>query len=92
MAIHSLAGEGTQRERLVGVGMNLIRLETKDFPDDLQEQFLDIKRRMSSIPAKGDEGTLVATARALDELELSSLVKDIVRLHDEITRRQEPFD
>jgi len=91
MAIHSLAGTGTQQDRLVGAGMNLCRLEGKDFPEDLRDDFLDIKHRMNCVSAQGDEGTLVATARALDELERSSLVKDIISLHDAITRRQEPF-
>ncbi len=91
MAIHSLAGTGAQRDRLVGAGMNLIRLQAKDFPEELQDSFLDIKGRLNCVPAEGDEGTLAATARSLEELELGALVKDIIGLHDEITRRQKPF-
>jgi hypothetical protein len=90
-AIHCLAGAGTQQDRLVGAGMNFVALEPKDFPAELQDDFIDIKQRMTCVPAQGDEGTLVATAKSLDEIELSSIVKDIISLHDAITRRQEPF-
>lgn len=90
-AIHCLTGAGTQQDRLVNAGMNFVILEPSDFPSELQDNFIDIKQRMTRVPAAGDEGTLVATVRTLDENELASVVDGIISLHDAITRYQEKF-
>ena len=87
LAIHSLAGAGTQQDRLANAGLDLINLQARDFPKELQDDFFNIKNRMTCVSAQGDEGALVATVRALDELAISSLVTNIISLHDAITRR-----
>lgn len=92
LAMHCLAGAGSQRERLVGAYVyNLIHLKAEDLPSDIQDEFRKLGRDISRQAATGNEGTVQATVDALGDEEVDRMVKSILSMHDTVTRHQGPM-
>lgn len=91
-AIHSLAGSGTQRERLVAAyTYNLIRLSPEDLPNEIQEDFRKLQERITKFEAQDKEGSVQATVNKIDDSEVKKIIDKIISMHDTVTRHQEPF-
>lgn len=92
-AIHSLAGENSQKERLVNaIAYNLIHITPeKDLPSELRDEFRQFMKKMTSVTAKSNEGTIQATITQLDEIETHRAIEKIISFHDTICRHMKPF-
>ena len=89
-AIHSLAGSGSQKDRLASAYIyNLARLEPKDLPEEIQDDFREFVTEITKI--EGPDGSVKATISKMDELEISRMIDKLISMHDTITRHQEPF-
>ena len=91
-AIHSLAGSGSQRERLVNAYVfNITHVKVEEVPKEIQEEFQKFTKDMTCIPAKGSEGSVQATVNKMTEIEVIQMIERIISMHDTITRHEEPF-
>jgi hypothetical protein len=92
LAVHTLAGTGTQKERLVdAVAYNLIHIiPDKDLPEELHDEFTEFKHKITSVPAKGNEGSIQATVNTLAESDVGQFVKEIISFYDTVCRHREP--
>ncbi len=95
LAVHSLCGAGSQKDRLTCAIVVLSILCThsnqEHLPKDIQAEFETLYKKMTSVKAIGNEGSIVATINTLDEIEVSGAVKEIIGLYDSVCRYQEPF-
>jgi len=92
MAIHSLAGPGLQRERLVSAYVyNLIHVKPEDVPADIRDKLRQFQHDITRVEAKGGEGLVQATVNSMDDTEVNRMIKRIISMHDAITRHEEPF-
>jgi len=93
LAIHSLCGQGSLCERLVNaVAYHLIHVTPEnDLPEDIRGEFQEFMEEITSVEAKGDEGTIQATINTLDEIALKRAVEKIISFYDTVCRYSEPF-
>lgn len=93
-AIHSLAGEGTQRERLSCAYVNnLIRLEIRDeIPLEIKASFITLKKALTSSEPKGDEGSVKASVNNMEERKVKEMIDSIISMHDKVVRLEKPRD
>ena len=94
-AVHCLAGHGDWRKRLNNALLTLhvlvARPEDKYLPDDIQAEFSEFWKEMTSVEAKGDEGTITATVNSLNEMDIDRAIEKIIDFYDTICRYEEPF-
>jgi hypothetical protein len=67
----------------------LIRLTSEDFdglPNEFLDDFREITQQFNRVEPSGDEGSALATARAMSDYEASQLGERIVGMYDKITR------
>lgn len=82
----SLVGSGDVRDRLNSAGLNILHLQSSDFPTDVQEEWANIRHALTWLPVDYEgEGTLRATTRAMTEEEASSLADRILNLFFHVT-------
>ena len=93
LAVCSLAGTGDQRERLVNAVLSLVAGVMPDhhLPPEIRSEFEQFMEEITSVDAKGDEGTLQATVDTLDEIGVQRAVDKILSFYDTISRHQEPY-
>ena len=60
---------------------NLIHLRPENVPADEEGTLAEIKRRLTSVPAKGGEGTIAATTAVMSEDDARALIEKIVGLY-----------
>jgi len=84
LAMHSLAGNGTQAERLINaVAFNLIHIRPdENLPPSMHSEFEEFMSYITSSEAKGDEGTVAATVDALDEWGRKLAIEKIIGFYD----------
>jgi hypothetical protein len=82
-AIHSLAGEGTQRERLHSAYMdNLMRLEIRDeIPLEIKDKFITLKKTL-----KSDEGSIKDFVDNMEESKVKEMIDLIISMYDKVIR------
>ncbi len=94
-AVCCLAGSGEgQRRRLNSAVHALHVLETpkvKYLPDEIQDEFNEFWKEMTSVEATGDEGTITATVNSLDEMGIRRAVEKIINFYDTVCRHEGPF-
>lgn len=94
-AILCLCGRGDQHSRLANAlsALTVLHIPKNQhhLPDDIQTEFDKFFEEMTSQEAIGDEGTIQATVRSLNELQVSQAVDKIIHFYDTICRYQEPF-
>ena len=92
MAMHSLAGPGSQRERLVNAYVyNIIHVKPEEVPAEIQDELRQFEHDITRVEAKGGEGSVQATVSAMDDSEVNRMIERIISMHDTITRHEEPF-
>lgn len=81
-AVASLAlGTGNLRERLPSAYGYVLRLLPFDnLPAPISERLEELNRKLTRVPATGNEGTLIAMVRTLGELEVVDAAREIVEL------------
>lgn len=91
LAMHTLAGNGSQADRLQGaIVSNLIRIKSnEDLPPNIRADFDAFMRQMTSVKAKGDEGTAKATVDSLDESGRQQAIDKIIEFYDAVCRHME---
>jgi len=91
-AIHLLVGTGTQRERLASAyTYNLSQLKPEDLPEEIQEDFRQLKAEITRVDPHGNKGSVKATLHEMDESDIRRMIEKIISMHDTVTRHQEPF-
>jgi len=94
-AVRNLAGQGKQRDRLVSAvrSLTIIRAEEAKhhFPKEMQDEFIEFRKEMTSVEATGEEGTIQATVNSLDEMGVRRAVEKIISFYDTVCRYKEPF-
>ena len=89
-AIQTLAGTGSQKDRLASAYIhNLVRLEPKDLPKKIQEDFSKLSKDITRI--EGADGSVIATVNEMDESHIKQMVEKIIDMHDTVTRHREPL-
>lgn len=88
LAVNSLAGSGSQSERLVSaITFNLIHIEPNtNLPESIHSEFNSFMERMS--PDNG--ATVQATVDQLNEIELKQAIEEIISMYDSVCRHMEP--
>ena len=99
LAVSALAtGTGTIQDRLTeAFAFNLSLLKQDDGPNDLMRKIFDLTARMTRQSAKGEEGTVAATAAILSDQEAMEIAADVLSLYIESeqweqSRADEIFD
>lgn len=95
ITVRALAsGTGSIQERLADAylsgGYLLDLARGDDLPADLLPSYDAINARMTRIPAQGDEGSIVASARQMGDEEAKELAEQIVDLFNEVAHRVGP--
>ena len=84
-AMSSLVGSNPQSVRLMGALMYLVRLKpADDVHPRVRQDFADFMKKMTSAPAKGDEGTMQATVNAMSPIEIERACEEIFSMFVEI--------
>jgi len=94
-AVLCLTGQGDQRERLNSAvhTLNVLRARPQDkyLPDEIQTKFVKFMEEMTSVEAKGAEGTITATVNTLDEMGICRAIEKIIRFYDTVCRHEGSF-
>lgn len=92
LAMHSLAGDGTQAKRLVSaIIFNLIHIRPdENLPPSMQREFEEFMDQMSSVKAKDGEGIVEATVETLDEWGRKQAIEKIIGFYDTVCRHMKP--
>lgn len=91
MAVTSMAiSTDSLQNRLANAyiyGFHTIGLDVNaDLPPNLRSLYREIERNLTKVPAQGDEGSVVATTRAMRDEEAKKLIEQIVYLYDEVAQ------
>ncbi len=88
VAVHSLAGALDQKKRLENaILFSLIHIvPERDIPPEILEEFILFMKEISSVSARGDEGTVHATVAGLDEIGVKLAVEKVIGFYDTICR------
>lgn len=88
LAVHSLAGNGSQAERLINaVVFNLVQIRAEDnLPEALRDEFKEFMEWITSVQAEDNGGNVAATINALDEISRSKAVEKIIGFYDSVCR------
>lgn len=90
---YAMTSEASLQDRLNGAAIDgFLRLENADLPSELQERFNLLKRALTSKPAKGDEGTVVATTSQMKSSEAAKWLEEIFALYTEIAQEYDRRD
>tara|TARA_R110001599_G_scaffold26612_16_gene93893 strand:- start:4528 stop:4845 length:318 start_codon:yes stop_codon:yes gene_type:complete len=92
LAVHSIAGDGDKRERLINaIVYNLIQITPEhDLPNELQPEFSEFMSEMIAVEASGDEGNIAATAHSFDGAKIDQAFGKIISFYDTVCRHMEP--
>jgi hypothetical protein len=77
-AMLALAGTGTIQRRIEYAALAFTSLRDDDVPLELLPRYRALYARVTSAPARGDEGTIAATARAMSDDEAAKIAEEIV--------------
>jgi hypothetical protein len=95
LAVHCLAGHGDRRHRLadalLALDVLVVRPEDKYLPEEIQAEFIEFWKEMTSVAASGDEGTIAATVNSLDEMGIARAIERIISFYGTVCRYQEPL-
>ena len=86
-AVHSLAGEGSQKERLVdamNAGVFHVNPD-EDLPAEIQAEFTFFVSNITSV-----ENSVQATVDTYDDSQVNSAVSKIINFYDAICRHMQP--
>lgn len=91
-AVDALTGPGSQRDRLENaISAHFIAvLPDKHLPPEMRSEYEQFMDDMTSVDAKGDEGTLSATINTLDDMGVRVAVAKILSFFHTICRYEEP--
>ena len=80
VAVDGMArSRGSLQERLRDAYVSsLIRLGPGSVPADEEDRLAEIAERLTSVPAKGDEGTVAATTAVMSDEDARQLIEKIV--------------
>ena len=75
--------EAPLRDRLADAyASSIMRIEDADLPPDARNDFFEIQQALTRVEAKGDEGSISASAAALSDSEVHDLIGKVVDLYD----------
>ena len=81
-AVGELIKAGDIRVRLYKAFRRFLPLFTRDLPEDLQAELVELKRDLSRLPPEfEDQGTAVVTIESMTEQEAQALATRIFELH-----------
>lgn len=87
-AISYLASsDGDLRQRLANAFWGFHPVRPEDFPTDLQDQYRTIVSNLTKVQATGDEGSVIATTRAMAPVEAKKVAEDLFELFYEVVQR-----
>ena len=96
LAMHCLAGHGDQRQRLANallvLNVLVARPEDKYLPEEIQAEFIEFWKKITSVAARGDEGTIKETVNSLDEMGITHAIEKIIGFYDTVCRYQKAFN
>lgn len=87
VAVSSLAtSERALNDRLYSAAITVIPVRDQDFDEypELKSQWLDLKSKLNSKPAVGDEGTIRATLDSATDSELRNIAEAMFELFQEV--------
>jgi hypothetical protein len=78
------SSEKTLQERVADAFLyNLILIEAVNVPAEVWDRLQKMKAEVTKIPAKGSEGTIVATTSQMSTEEARKCLREIVSMYDE---------
>jgi hypothetical protein len=82
-ALLTLISEGSLKERLVHAYIgSLIRLDPSDMPNDMREEFVDLRANLTRVEPIGDEGRVTATVKAMSSQEAVQTAEKILSMYE----------
>lgn len=89
LAVHCLAKDGAQRERLtVAIAEHLICIRPKDLPMALRQEFASVIDHLCLGRVLKQDASVRRMAEALDDKEINVMIDTILHLYDAVTRYQ----
>ena len=87
-AVDALAATDNVRARLFEASMDLLRVRADQLPDEqMRRDFERIRTKLTSATPTGNEGTVVATLRNINDEDTETIVRRIRGLHRELYDR-----
>lgn len=81
------SGVGRIQSRLEGAFLYMhgrLTGPNEGLPADLAARAREVCRRVTCVPAKGDEGTIAATCRVMSDEEAVQIAQEVVDLYDKV--------
>lgn len=87
-AVRSMAiSPGSIQERIGDAYVyNLMHIKTEEVPEEIQEQFENVKRRLTCVEPASDEGRVAATVRQMSTDEAIEIAKQILHMAHVVRR------
>jgi hypothetical protein len=91
-AVSSLAGESSQRQRLVNAILySLVHIRPdENLPPSIRDEFKAFIKEMTATEAEGDEGTVQATVNSMEDFDIHRAVERIIGFYDTVCRHRDP--
>ena len=81
LAVGTLCGPGSQRERLANAAtLYLVHLRPDDLPSDLRREFIQLMSDLGAARARGEVANLQATIKGLDASVLEQAIRRVVHI------------
>ncbi len=88
-AMNTLTGSGSQKERLLkAYSYNLVHIKKNNVPADVWDELNQFSKDMTKIQVTGNGGSIKATVHEMNDLEVDSMVKKIIYMHDSVVRHE----
>ncbi len=87
LATLALVGPGPLKQRLAGAyNSNLTDIIADDLPEEIQDEFCRLSKKMAHVPPIGDEGPVQATVRKMSNDEADRCAVRIVGMYEKLTQ------
>jgi hypothetical protein len=70
----------------------IILLRPEDLPGEIQAEFLDFQRDLTTCPADSLTSSLRATVKAMDQAEVIKMILRLIRMYEVFKAHVQPFD
>lgn len=87
MVLHCLASPATQKERLINVFLDCLRMvAVKDLPMEIQDEFASVIRDVTCTPMPTFEMSVQATISKMSSEEISATIARLLHMHYVVAR------
>ena len=88
LAIHTLKGSGSPKDRLVGAFDTIMVLRPEEVPDEKQSDFTRLFEEMTSMRPEADEDPVQTTVNHANDVEVERVMERIASMNAAIKRHR----